>query len=92
ESYPHSFEMIVTQEPSEKLRKVIEKNGTSIIYSGNGLEFKDLLIAIYFAVTHMASTEEVLGFLNELIAKMSNVNQITSKKLQHLVGRIEIRV
>ncbi|ATF13611.1 hypothetical protein A616_16980 [Brevibacillus brevis X23] len=29
ESYPHSFEMIVTQEPSEKLRKVIEKNGIS---------------------------------------------------------------
>ncbi|MGG1659447.1 hypothetical protein [Brevibacillus sp. NRS-1366] len=89
EAYPHSFEIISTHESVEKLRKVIEKDGTSIIYSGNGLEYKELLISIYFAVTHMASTEEVLVFLNELITKMSIVNQITAKKLQHLAGRIE---
>ena len=37
----------------------------------------------------MASTEEVIGFLSELTNKMNSVNQITAKKLQHLIGRIE---
>ncbi|KMZ41327.1 hypothetical protein AC624_09605 [Bacillus sp. FJAT-27238] len=67
----------------------MEKDGTSIIYSGNGFEFKELLTSIYFAITHMAITEEVLAFLNELNSKMCNVNQIATKKLQYLIGRIE---
>lgn len=89
EAYPHSFEIVSTFESNEKLRKVIEKDGTSIIYSGNGFEFKELLISIYFAITHMASTEEVLAFLNELISKMGNVNHIATKKLQYIIGHIE---
>lgn len=89
EAYPHSFEIVSTFESNEKLRKVIEKDGTSIIYSGNGFEFKELLTSIYFAITHMASTEEILAFLNDLISKMNSVNQIAAKKLQYLTGRIE---
>ncbi|MGG1659432.1 hypothetical protein [Brevibacillus sp. NRS-1366] len=34
EAYPHLFEITSTHESVEKLRKVIEKDGFSIIYSG----------------------------------------------------------
>lgn len=89
ESYPHSFEIVTTHESVDKLRKVIEKDGTSIIYSGSVMDYKELLIAMYFAIAHMARTEEAITFVSDLANKMKSVDQIVSKKLQHLIERIE---
>lgn len=53
------------------------------------MDYKELLITMYFAIAHMASTDEVITFVSDLANKMKSVNQIVSKKLQHLIKRIE---
>lgn len=89
ENYPHAYEIVVTHEDIEKLRNVIEKNGTIIVYSGTGSDYKSLLSSIFTVITYMNTTEDVIGFLRKLAIEMYKVNQIAAKKIESIVGSIE---
>lgn len=89
ENYPHSYEIVVTHEDIEKLRNVIEKNGTIIVYSGTGSDYKSLLSSIFSVITYMNTTEDVIVLLKKLAVEMYKVNQITAKKIEGIVGSVE---
>jgi hypothetical protein len=82
-NYPHKYEIVQTNESIEKLKKVIEKDGVSIVYTGDGSDYKNLLVSIFFVIIHMTSTYEVLRFMKKLATELLHVNEIAANKLKN---------
>lgn len=87
EHYPHEYEVFLSDSTLEQVEKGFGDN-YHIVYSGDGSNERELLLAIFFVMGHMSGKDQVLFFLKKLAHEMYNLNREVARNIEGILNQI----
>ena len=88
EHYPHEYDIFLSNETKEHIKKVCA-NEYEIVYCGDGSDFRELLMSMFFVMSHMSGRDQVIFFIKKLGIEMKNINKEAAIKLERMLKEIK---